>query len=566
MENLELKEVANRLALQIGIEKIYGVEYFDNDTVYYNLLILTLSSEERKFSEIEPFIKIGLAEQNTVAFKLYRSDEIRQAIINGNIYLFISCSDSNLIYDGSNKQVIPEILSTKIVGWKKMALERFTAWTSKTTSFLVGADFYNSKGDTNLTAFMLHQVLELTYRSLISALLIKEKKTHDLADLQDYVFQHLPQLGKLFQTEIPEDNNILKKLNKAYSSVRYQQNHLVDDKIIPELFRRVETLQTISKWTLDNILELLDKEHERALTDESRGKADNYVDTVQFTDNQSADRFFGSSEKFKKAIALIIEFLYPDYIYLFGNKINHSTNCNLFTKAEVDNSILQYDILIVTSKSNPQSTNVKNAIEKIGNITVNLLIHSKQETLNKIEQGNIFFSKVIQEAQLVYHQSEQNELMTALKLSAGNKSPNKLYYSSARLNRSIALLKAANGLRYEEPNTSSMLFALSIEQICLALIYVYMGYIPNVYSLSHLLKICTIFWPNSYPFFPTAKEGSVNFINILSKSTTEVRYHVGPPINPEHFELLVSRCNSFIGLAIQHCQTELIKNIKLLDA
>lgn len=563
MESFELKEVASRLALQVEIEKIYSVEYFDNDTAYQNLLILTSSSEERKFAEIEPFIKMVLGEQHTVAFKLYRSDEVRQAIMNGNIYFFISCSDNNIIYDSNNKRIIPESSSGKIIGWKKMVCERFTAWTNKTTSFLVGADFYNNKGDTNLTAFMLHQVLELTYRSLISALLIKEKKTHDLGELQEYVFQHLPQMGKVFQKEIPEEYDILKKLNKAYSSVRYQQNHLVDDKIIPKLFERVETLQTISNWTIDNILELLDKRYEYALTEESKGNAPHYVEPVQFNDNQFPDRFFESSGKFKDAITLVVEHLSPDYIYLFGNKINHSTNCNLFTTVQPDKSILHYDLLIVTSKSNAHSTNVTKAIEKLGNITANLLIHSKQEALNKVERGNIFFLKVIKEGQLVYQKTQTNELIAALEVGGENKSMDKRFYSSARLKRSIALLKAANEIRHEEPSTSAMLFALSTEQICLGLIHIYMGYIPNVYSLSHLLKICTIFWPKNSPFFPTTTEGTVN---ILSKSITDVRYHVGNPINPDHFELLVSTCNFFIGSAIQNCQVELTKNIKLLNA
>lgn len=565
MEIIELKEVSNRLALQIGIEKIYSIEYFDDDKAFQNLLIVTAPSEGRKFAEIEPFIKMILGEQHTVAFKLYRSDEIRQAILNGNIYFFISCSERNLIYDSTNKKIIPEILPAKIIDWKHTVCERFTAWTNKTTSFLVGADFYNNKGDTNLTAFMLHQVLELTYRSLISALLIKEKKTHDLGELQDYIFRHLPHMGKLFNKEIPEEYDILKKLNKAYSSVRYQQNHLVDDKIIPKLFERVETLQKISKWTIDNILELLDKEHEKAVMSESKASADIYRDEVQFINISNDQRFFGSSGKFKNVLSLVIEYLCPDYIYVFGNKIKHLTTCNLFTAEEVNNSTLHYDLLIVTSKANVHSTNVNNAIEKVGDITANLLIHSKQEVLSKVERGNPFFIRVITDGQLVYQKTEQNELLKSLKSGEGKKSSDKYFYSSSRLKRSLALLKAANEVRYDEPNTSAMLFALSTEQICLALLYTYMGYVPNVYSLSHLLKICRTFWPDAYPFFPTSKQGSVNLLNILSKSITDVRYHVGSPISTDKFDLLVSHCNLFIGLAIQNCQNELAKDIKLLN-
>ncbi|OCX54196.1 hypothetical protein BEL04_08010 [Mucilaginibacter sp. PPCGB 2223] len=565
MEIIELKEVVNQLALKIGIDKIYSIEYFEDDITYQNLLILTSPGEGRKFAEIEPFIKMALVDHYTVSFKLYRSDEVRQAILNGNIYFFISCSESNLIYDSTQKKIIPEILSAKITDWKLTVCERFTAWTNKTTSFLVGADFYNNKGDTNLTAFMLHQVLELTYRSLISALLIKEKKTHDLGELQDYVFQYLPQLGKLFKKEVPEEHDILKKLNKAYSSVRYQQNHLVDDKIIPKLFERVETLQTISKWTIDMILELLDKEHEKALMSESKANGNINIGEVQFINITNDHRFFGSSGKFKNALSLVVEYLCPDYIYVFGNNIKHITKCNLFTVEEVNNSILHYDLLVITSKANVHSTNVNNAIEKLNDITANLLIHSKQEVLSKVERGNPFFVRVIADGQLVYQKTEQNELLIALKSSDQKKPSDKYYYSSSRLKRSLALLKAANEIRNEESNTSAMLFALSTEQICLALLYTYMGYVPNIYSLSHLLKMCRIFWPDAYPFFPTTKVGSVNLLNLLSKSITDVRYHVVNPISADKFDLLVSHCNFFIGLAVQHCQTELAKDIKLLN-
>lgn len=567
MEKIELTAIANQLSLQIDIEKIYYVQYVDNSIDFYKLLILISSISERKNSEIEPFVQMVLEEQTSVTFKIYRSDEVREALKNGNIYFFISCSRGNLIYDRPDKQVIPSISSTRIAGWKTSVLERFNAWTNKTTSFLVGADFYYNKGDTNLTAFMLHQVLELTYRSLISALLIKEKKTHDLGELQEYVFSHLPQTGRLFQRENPEDSAILKKLNKAYSSVRYQQNHLVDDKIIPILFKRVETLQTVSKWIIDEIIEILEAEYQRALIEEP--KSNNFqFDTMSENDlNEDIEgRFFGSSGKFKNAVTLIVEFLSPDYVYLFGNQIIHSINSNLFTIREINKSALHYDLLIISTKSNAHSTNIYKAIEKLGDITVNLLIHSPQEVLNKIERGNRFFSTVIQEGQLILKKIDLPDLSAELKPLLQNKSSYNPFYPSARLNRSLALLKSANQLGYGEPNTATMFFALSVEQICLGLIHIYMGYIPNIYSLSHLFKICKIFWPTEHPFFPTEKERDVNVVNILSKSTTEVRYHVGASIELEIFEVLVSRCNSFIGLAIQICQTELIKNVKLLNA
>lgn len=563
MEESELTLIANELSSQQDVEKVYCLQYTNDDIDYLKLLILLSDSSERTNKELIPFVKMALVNKPEFSFEIYRLSEVKAAIKNGNLYFFISCSNDNLLYERNNIGDIANINVDTIKGWKNSMIDRFNAWSNKTNSFLVGADFYQKKEDYNLSTFMLHQALELTYRALISALLIKEKKSHDIGELQDYVHSFLPQLGKLFKKELPEDCVILKKLNKAYSSVRYQQNHLVDQNIVPVIFQRLETLQVISKWVIDEISENLDLEYQKALEKKRHIGFDNNLKNHTGADHNDGDfQFHLHSEKLGDALNKIIDALSPDYIYVFGNKIIHNIECNLFLKQDEHNSYLHYDLLVITPKANSQSANIGKSIEKLQNITINILVHSRQEVLNKIEKGNRFFNTVIKDGQIAYKRSDIDEL----KYNDSARLPsNSVYYSAARINRSLALLKSANFLALEEPNTSAMLLALSLEQALLGIIHIYMGYIPNINSLSHLIKICKIFWPNQTPFFLEDSEVDIQTLNILSRSVTEVRYHVAPPLDIETFTVISSRSNSLIGSAIQISQYELVKKVKLLN-
>ena len=556
METADLIKLGEAIAKKISVEKIYCLNHTDSNT--HHLIIIIPASCGTKFTELEPFVRIATNASKAITYTFYQTGEIRAALKKGNLLFHLACIEPNLLYNKADSPDLPQSKAENLLAWKIEANAQFKDGAAKATAFLDGANFYSEKNDAGLTVFMLHQFIELTFRTLELALLAKEKKTHSITLHQELVTPFLPGLGVLFPANTSEEKEILKTLNNAYSSVRYEQNHQVNEAFIPTLFYRAYLLQKRTETIISELNTLLDVKIkdaeilEQALSAKAQGnKEANKVNSL----SQSNDRIASSMENtdtpmkpgLEKVIALIMEYLNPDQVYVFGSFCVQSTNLHLFNlKESSGNTDLHYDLLAISPLANPYGTNIQSIVNSVDGVTINLFVHTKEEALKKLENQNRFFCTAFKHGNLIHSKGDFLDKESIPRITKNENRDQIVTYCTRRILRSVTILMAAELVKDNLFEVTVFLLSQGIEQACLGLIYNFLGYAPNLHSLPHLLNICKMFWPEDEECFPMQTPYDKKLLAILSQSHSVFRYTVGDSIEQKDLNEIYSRFYTFI--------------------
>jgi HEPN domain-containing protein len=601
METADLIKLGEAIAKKISVEKIYCLCHTDSNT--HHLIIIIPASCGTKFTELEPFVRIATNASKAITYTFYQTGEIRAALKKGNLLFHLACIEPNLLYNKADSPNLPQSKAENLLAWKREANAQFKDGAAKATAFLDGANFYSEKNDAGLTVFMLHQFIELTFRTLELALLAKEKKTHSITLHQALVIPLLPQLGVLFPADTSEEKEILKTLNNAYSAVRYEQNHQVNEAFIPTLFYRAYLLQKRAETIINELNALLDIKIKEAETLEkesianAQGNEDayiaentltqgielthskndkraifinngsgNYLNTINShigkivcsdgcDDDLIASLRESTNTPMKKEIkpelemvvALIIEHLKPDQIYVFGSLRVESSNVHLFNlKEPFNNTDLHYDLLVISPLSTPYGTNIQCIVNEVDGVTINLFVHTQEEALKKLENRNRFFYTVFKHGNLVYSKATLFDIESIPRITKDENRNQAVTYCTRRILRAVTILMAAELVKDNLFEVTVFLLSQGIEQACLGLIYNFIGYTPNLHSLPHLLNICKMFWPEDEECFPMQTSYDKKLLALLSQSHSAFRYTVGKTIEQKDLDEVYKRFYSFI--------------------
>jgi len=559
MEIADLKTIGELIADKISVEKIYCLNHADNYT--YHLIIIIPASCGTKFTELEPFVRMVTNANKDITYTFYQTGEIRAALKKGNLLFHLACIEANLLYNKKDSPDLPQSKAENLSEWKREANAQFEDGAAKATAFLDGANFYSEKNDIGLTVFMLHQFIELMFRTLELALLAKEKKTHSITLHQALVTPLLPQLGVLFPADTSEEKEILKTLNNAYSAVRYEQNHQVNETFIPTLFHRAYLLQKRAATIISELntlldikikdAEILEKEtvnNQPSLgTQVTESSLSHTIEPMNLKNDTDKPKESDIKPELQKVVAIIVEHLNPDQIYVFGRVKVQSSNAHLFNvKEHIESTELRYDLLVISPLVNPYGNNVQNIVSGFDGVTINLFVHNKEEILKKLENRNRFFNTVIKYGNLVYLKSSLFDKANIPKVTKDDNRNYTVAYCARRMFRAAAILKAVELIKDDVFEVTVSLLSQSLEQACLGLIYSFLGYSPNLHSLSHLLSICNMFWPENEEFFPIQTQYDKKLLAILSHSHSELRYGSGKSIDPDDLNKVYSGVETFV--------------------
>src|ERR1044071_6199137 len=163
-------------------EKIFAVDFYSltgqTEQKSTDLLIVIPDSCQKPFKEFETVIEACLLNDQTITFSLHQSSHLSDHLAEGHIFYSYVCREENLVYtDGKTALPKPSALIAAEV--KQKATNDFESGLKKAAFFMEGAKLYQNK-DEALTAFMLQQAAELTFRSFILALTGKEVRTHSI--------------------------------------------------------------------------------------------------------------------------------------------------------------------------------------------------------------------------------------------------------------------------------------------------------------------------------------------------------------------------------------------------
>src|SRR5690606_21606809 len=118
------------------------------------------------------------------------------------------------------------------------------------------ANFFLEKENCSQATFMLHQYMELWFRTVELFTMGKERKCHSIKEHQTYIKPFVAELGHLFNTDIEEELSLLRLLDEAYISTRYQNNYHINIDQIQKIQEKADRMYAIvSKLFQDKLAE-----------------------------------------------------------------------------------------------------------------------------------------------------------------------------------------------------------------------------------------------------------------------------------------------------------------------
>ena len=211
------------------------------NAAYFDLMVVIPDGAQTSFSYYEQVISMANIDGAVINVSLHQSAALHKQLREGHIYYSIVCNERNLIYDNGLTK-LPEVNKTLLQAVYEKANTTFYNSHKKANSFLEGANDYYGAHELNMTAFMLHQSIELALRGMITALLGSCAKTHCFRELKKPLKRCAPELQYLLSANAAEEGRLLHLLEKAYLESRYADTLDISDNDIALLVEGAESL------------------------------------------------------------------------------------------------------------------------------------------------------------------------------------------------------------------------------------------------------------------------------------------------------------------------------------
>lgn len=230
------------LSSMIGPERIFLISRPDSNNSAYNLLLIIPESNKTPFKEMESVINLTLYQSPPLYITLLKAASLSNYLHQGHIFYSFNCRTENMIFNESQSSLLitERDLLEKLISQARAGFELLF---SKARQFKNMADQQRSGNDSGLTAYLLQQATELSFKAVIMALFGYDPRIHSLQALKKYNQNHLACLNRIFPQETEEDIQLLRLLEDAYANGRYSTaGFSVPDEQLEILFERVERL------------------------------------------------------------------------------------------------------------------------------------------------------------------------------------------------------------------------------------------------------------------------------------------------------------------------------------
>ena len=252
LNNSIFKDIIEGVLDQVEIERIYLNRYRKGDSEdKYQLLLLVADHHHGSLLDLEPLINIHFDGKTNIYPRLYYANQVKEGLENGNLYFHFCCTASNLVFSKSDS-LLP------LYGPSESIFEKikrnYEGLMTKINPFADGMDFYLTKENYGHAAFMLHQVIELTFRALELSMMGKEKRTHRIHAHQRYLGSYIADLDGIFSANSEEDKLQFKLLEDAYTAVRYKNEFKIDRYTIDRLSLKAHQLKQMGNSVFEAML------------------------------------------------------------------------------------------------------------------------------------------------------------------------------------------------------------------------------------------------------------------------------------------------------------------------
>lgn len=449
-------------------------------------------------------------------FVFYNTREVQSRINNGHGRLYLNCVASNRIYlnpTHKNTVVLPELTATALT-------EQSTAYIKqekdKILSFIDGYHLYINRNNYPNAAFMLHQALEIAFRMAQKLLIGIERRSHSLQQNIDFFKPFDSYLSTLCPDK--EGEKAINKLTESYTGSRYRQNFEIDiDKIkfCKDIADRI--LSWIETYELELLQEIQDKlsSPQGAALQSERIKTNiNNMEKKTNISHDHRDLIHNALETYGQVHGL----------YCFAYVTRQDSMCNLLNVQQSHNEVHHYYLFVIMSNQHKPIVDLQNCVMQLlpEKIKLTLIQETAEQVEKKLKKGDAFRTNLLQSAECWYKDREfiggETESQT-IDLEKSRREWDQRYLNAMDLN--FASAECSNDINRE---TQAYLSAMTIEQICLGVITLFLGYTPVTSNLNYLMNLCDIICPDITIIFHREDTTQKRQFNLLIEAQNKYRH------------------------------------------
>jgi HEPN domain-containing protein len=241
----------------------------------------------------------------------------------------------------------------------------------------------------------------------------------------------------------------------------------------------------------------------------------------------------------------------PKQIYSFGAifQINSVNDCLINPLKDED-----YHLLLVTESNTRFEHNVQEFANcHYGGGKITILTHGSDSIAEAVKANNRFFITVLNHAEMIYckegsfplHHMYYTPAQTAIKVQ--KHFTRRLELLSGFL---ISAIGCLNNLNYK---LCVFMAHQVIEQCCIALIWVHLGYRSNIHNLERLLNLCNCFSSAPARLILSDNVTWNGLLQIIMHSYTEARYNDNFNVDKQTAERVIDCVSAFAALTNKMC-------------
>ena len=247
-----------------------------------------------------------------------------------------------------------------------------------------------------------------------------------------------------------------------------------------------------------------------------------------------------------------------EYIYCFGclNDVRSAASC--FTP-DVTIADTHYFLLMLTTDITRIEHSVQDHVTgAFPQMNITILVHGIETVTNEIKQGNRFFNAVCRDGLQMYS-------FNGLRLNVDfpNLNPSTTFsraqkHYAHREGLALGFLQSANTcLEHGYYNNCVFQLHQAIEQACIMVIRIYMGYRSDMHNLARLINLCRCFSDEPFELFPRKTAEEKRQFQILIRSYSETRYKDEYQIDRADADKLFTQVVEFLNLIKTLCNNRL---------
>ncbi len=545
--NTDINPIIEAILRAVAVDEIYHWT-FDHDGKKYQMLQVNLTSNAGiRFSDANSLINKTVGSYPNVYINVNFTHEIQQKINQGLGRAYLICQPENRIYQNPVQDiplVLPNNKSDEVIEKTRTYIDKEKG---KIRSFIDGYNFYFEHKNYAHAAFMLHQALELAFRTAENILVVEDKKSHSLKNHINYLKAFDDRLGTL--ADNMENKQALEKINKAYIDYRYHFDYFIDEDVLETAYQiAINTLNWIYDYS-----NLLFKELKSKLNPVP--VASNEVENCK-NNNEIYKQNYCNANYRDLILNAIERYCTPALVVCFGYDSDHHHYQNALRRAKIDCITHAYYIFVAYDTLNAEINNLPQLITDLlpNNVSLTLALENTTTFSKQLSKGHPFFLSLLKAGDIWF----QNPSIANIDLESIVAPQLDLEYVhqqwKTRYNNARTLY-----LPYEEDWSSISIEATyymlsqALEQVCLGVINSVIQYKPQRVNLTFLMTLCKLIVPDAYATFCLDHEEHFAAFKNITEAQQEFRYNANYKGDPLTIIELQQRTKTFI----EKCNNEM---------